>query len=52
MGIFKNYFHILERGMKVIFLYYIQGSDKPNVMFKIFDVIQLQQDKIILPIQG
>lgn len=38
--------------MKVIFLYYIQESDKPNFIFKWFNVIQLQQDKIILPIGG
>ena len=38
--------------MKVIFLYYIQESDKLNFILKTFNVIQLQQDKIILPIKG
>lgn len=41
-----------KRGMKVIFLYYIQECDKPNFILKLFNVIQLQQDKIILPIGG
>ena len=36
----------------MIFLYYIQGSDKPNILFKILNIVQLQQDKIILPING
>lgn len=36
--------------MKVIFLYYIQEADKPNFIFKLFNIIQLQEDKIILPI--
>ena len=36
--------------MKVIFLYCIQEADKPNFIFKIFNVIQLREDKIILPI--
>ena len=36
--------------MKVIFLYFIQEADKPNFIFKIFNVIQLREDKIILPI--
>lgn len=36
--------------MKVIFLYYIQEADKPNFIFKIFNIIQLEGDKIILPI--
>ena len=38
--------------MKVIFLYYIQETDKPNVIFKFFNIIRLQADKIILPIKG
>ena len=36
--------------MKVIFLYYIQESDKPKAIFKIFNIIQLEGNKIILPI--
>ncbi len=34
----------------MIFLYYIQEADKPNFIFKIFNIIQLEEDKIILPI--
>lgn len=34
----------------MIFLYYIQEADKPNFIFKLFNIIQLQEDKIILPI--
>ena len=34
----------------MIFLYCIQEADKPNFIFKIFNVIQLREDKIILPI--
>jgi len=34
----------------VIFLYCIQETDKPNFIFRIFNVIQLREDKIILPI--
>lgn len=34
----------------MIFLYCIQETDKPNFIFKIFNVIQLREDKIILPI--
>lgn len=33
----------------MIFLYYIQETDKPNVIFKLFNIIRLQGDKIILP---
>ncbi len=36
----------------MIFLYYIQETDKPNVIFKFFNIIRLQADKIILPIKG
>ena len=36
--------------MKVIFMYYIQETDKPNFIFKTFNIIKLQEDKIILPI--
>lgn len=31
-------------------MYYIQETDKPNFIFRIFDIIQLKEDKIILPI--
>lgn len=31
-------------------MYYIQEADKPNYIFKIFNIIQLKEDKIILPI--
>lgn len=34
----------------MIFLYYIQEADKPNLFYKIFNIIEMQQDKIILPI--
>ena len=34
----------------MIFLYCIQEADKPNFIFKILNVIQLREDKIILPI--
>lgn len=34
----------------MIFLYCIQETDKPNFIFKIFNIIQLREDKIILPI--
>lgn len=36
----------------MIFLYYIQEADKPNLFYKIFNIIEMQQDKIILPING
>lgn len=36
----------------MIFLYYIQEADKPNLFYKIFNIIEMQQDKIILPIDG
>jgi hypothetical protein len=31
-------------------MYYIQETDKPKFIFKIFNIIQLKDDKIILPI--
>ena len=31
-------------------MYYIQESDKPNKIFEFFNIIKLQNDKIILPI--
>ena len=34
----------------MIFLYCIQEADKPNFILKIFNIIKLTQDKIILPI--
>ena len=36
--------------MKVILLYYIQEADKPSFLFKMFHIIKLEGDKIILPI--
>lgn len=32
-------------------MYYIQETDKPNIIFKVFNIIQLKDDKIILPIE-
>lgn len=34
----------------MVFLYYIQEDDKPNFIFRLFNIVQLRQDKIILPI--
>lgn len=31
-------------------MYYIQEADKPNFIFKLLNIIQLREDKIILPI--
>lgn len=31
-------------------MYYIQEDDKPNFIFKLFNIVQLRQDKIVLPI--
>ena len=36
----------------MIFLYCIQESDKSNFIFRIANIIQLREDKIILPITG
>lgn len=33
----------------MIFLYYIQEADKPSIFFQLFNIIQLKEDKIILP---
>lgn len=33
-------------------MYYIQETDKPKIFFKIFNIIQLEGNKIILPIEG
>lgn len=33
-------------------MYYIQETDKPNILFKLFNILQLDNDKIILPIEG
>lgn len=32
-------------------MYYIQETDKPNILFELFNVLQLDNDKIILPIK-
>lgn len=34
----------------MILLYYVQETDKPNFLFKLFNIVRLQGDKIILPI--
>lgn len=34
----------------MIFLYYVQEIDKPNLLYKIFNIVRLKNDKIILPI--
>lgn len=34
----------------MIFLYYIQETDKPNILLKKANIIKLREDKIILPI--
>lgn len=34
----------------MILLYYVQETDKPNFLFKLFNIVRLQEDKIILPI--
>lgn len=31
-------------------MYYVQETDKPNFLFKLFNIVRLQEDKIILPI--
>lgn len=31
-------------------MYYVQETDKPNFLFKLFNIVRLQGDKIILPI--
>ena len=33
-------------------MYYIQETDKPNKLFEFFNIIKLQDDKIILPINN
>lgn len=33
-------------------MYFIQETDKPNFLFKAFNIIKLKEDKIILPIDG
>ena len=33
-------------------MYYVQETDKPNYVFKLFNVIKLEDDKIILPVQN
>ncbi len=32
-------------------MYYVQETDKPNFIFKLFNIIKVKQDKIILPIK-
>lgn len=34
----------------MIFLYYVQEIDKPNLLYQIFNIVRLKNDKIILPI--
>ena len=34
----------------MIFLYYVQEADKPNILLNLFNIIRLEEDKIILPI--
>lgn len=31
-------------------MYYVQESDKPKILYKIFNIVELMEDKIILPI--
>lgn len=31
-------------------MYYVQETDKPNFLFKLFNIVKLQEDKIILPV--
>lgn len=38
--------------MKVIFMYYIQETDKPHILMKLFNIIQVRENKILLPIDG
>lgn len=33
-------------------MYYVQETDKPNCVFKLFNVIKLKDDKILLPVQN
>lgn len=48
---FKNHFHILNYKYKGSdFLYYIQETDKPSFIHKKLNIIKLENDKIILPI--
>lgn len=32
-------------------MYYVQETDKPNIILKIFNIIKLEDDKIILPVK-
>ena len=32
-------------------MYYIQETDKPKILFKLFNIIRVKEDKIILPIR-
>ena len=49
---YKNHSHILKTKeyKGVIFLYYIQETDKLNFLFKIFNIVRLEENKIILPV--
>lgn len=33
-------------------MYYVQETDKPNFAFKLFNIIKLKDDKILLPVQN
>ena len=47
----QNHFHILKQKYKGSdFLYYIQETDKPSLILKLFNIILLEEDKIKLPI--
>ena len=36
----------------MIFLYYIQEADKPVIVARIFNILEIVDDKIILPISS
>lgn len=33
-------------------MYYIQETDKPNSILKLFNIVKLKENKIILPIEA
>ena len=33
-------------------MYYIQETDKPNFILKLFNIVKLKENKIILPIEA
>ena len=41
---------LYKKYMRSDFLYYIQEIDKPNFLFSFFNIVKLEDDKIILPI--